>query len=228
MQSYKLMRSCRKKKITMSEGNLFLTITVAFVLVVGVVALSSDKVSTYAGNFNLHKKNSSFHLTVDSFYITYGNQGSDNVKPNMKPDKHGKIRDDFSKEIHQASEKYSVNANLIKAVIEAESNFNPKAISPKGAMGLMQLMPQTARRFNVTDPFNPFQNISGGTRYLKILLTQFGDDKRLALAAYNAGERVIIKYGAVPPYKETTLYVRKVMGSFENLEEKSYNRQLSG
>lgn len=225
MFGHKRRRIRRKNKFTMSEGNFFLTITVTLVLVIGLIALSSEKASTHAGNVHLYKKNSSFRITADTFYITFANQGSGYVKHY----KSGKINNDFSEEIHQASEKYSVNANLIKAVIEAESNFNPKAISSKGAMGLMQLMPQTARRFNVTDPFKPSQNIDGGTRYLKNLLLQFDDNKRLALAAYNAGEGAVIRYGAVPPYKETTLYVRKVLGSFENLEENSSNnRHLSG
>lgn len=225
MSGHKRRRTRRKKKIIMSEGHLFLTITVAFVLVVGVVALSSDKASTYVENINLYKKSSSFHITADTFYITVANQGSGYVK-NYTPEK---TNNDFSGEIYQASKKYGVNANLIKAVIEAESNFNPKAISSKGAMGLMQLMPRTAERFNVTDPFNPSQNITGGTRYLKNLLVQFNNNKRLALAAYNAGEGAVIKYGAVPPYKETTFYVRKVLRNFQNLEENGYNnKQLSG
>jgi soluble lytic murein transglycosylase-like protein len=102
-----------------------------------------------------------------------------------------------------------VSAELINSVISVESNYNPYAISPKGAQGLMQLMPSTARRFGVKDSFDPRQNIEGGVKYLKFLQDTFKDD-RLAIAAYNAGEGAVTKYGAVPPYAETQKYVERV------------------
>ena len=115
--------------------------------------------------------------------------------------------------IMQAARDTGLDANLIHAVILAESAYNPKALSPKGAMGLMQLMPQTAKRFNVTDAYDPAQNIRGGTRYLKFLMERFGNDTDLVTAAYNAGEGAVEKYGrSIPPYKETQEYVRKVKG----------------
>lgn len=115
--------------------------------------------------------------------------------------------------IMQAARDTGLDANLIHALILAESAYNLKALSPKGAMGLMQLMPQTAKRFNVTDAYDPAQNIRGGTRYLKFLMERFGNDTDLVTAAYNAGEGAVEKYGRrIPPYKETQEYVRKVKG----------------
>ena len=102
-----------------------------------------------------------------------------------------------------------MNPLLVDSVIQVESNYNPFAVSPKGAQGLMQLMPSTAQRFGVTDSFDPRQNIEAGVRYLKLLQDTFQDD-RLAIAAYNAGEGAVAKYNGVPPYPETVNYVAKV------------------
>ena len=109
--------------------------------------------------------------------------------------------------VQQIAEQVSLPPQLIHSVIKVESNYNPFAISPKGAQGLMQLIPSTARRFGVSNVFNPAQNIQGGSKYLKYLLDLFGGNYALALAAYNAGEAAVATYGGVPPFPETRNYL---------------------
>jgi soluble lytic murein transglycosylase-like protein len=117
--------------------------------------------------------------------------------------------------ILKSAQKHGMDPALIKAVIRAESNFNHQAVSPKGARGLMQLMPATASSLQVDDSFHPEKNIDGGVRYLRYLLRLFNGDLRLALAAYNAGEKAVLRYGGIPPYRETQQYVQRVMAYLE-------------
>ena len=112
--------------------------------------------------------------------------------------------------VEQIAAQQSLPAQLIHSVIKVESNYNPYAVSPRGAQGLMQLVPSTARRFGVSDAFNPVENIQGGAKYLKYLLDLYDGNQALALAAYNAGEGAVAKYGNVPPYAETQNYVQSV------------------
>jgi len=125
----------------------------------------------------------------------------------------------FREEIVKAGTRHGIDPDLIRAVIRVESNFNPRAVSHKGAMGIMQLMPGTAKIYGVWDPFNPVANIEGGTRHLRDLMRYFNGNLRLALAAYNAGKDAVIKYGfKVPPYTETVNYVEKVLTHYALLK----------
>ncbi len=152
------------------------------------------------------------------------NEQVGSIHLNTLPPKVEPIRDNELAEIHKTksnkprtitdiiqteAKAKGLDPDLVKAVIKAESNFNPKAESPKGAMGLMQLMPDTAEELGVKNPFDPAQNIKGGTKYLKELLDTF-KDKDLAVAAYNAGPGAVRKYKGIPPYSETKGYVKKV------------------
>lgn len=119
----------------------------------------------------------------------------------------------YDSSINEHSRRMGVPADLVRAVIQVESAFNPSAVSTKGAMGLMQLMPATAHELGVADPFEPDQNIRGGVTYLKRLLDRYHQDVELALAAYNAGMGNVEKYGDVPPFKETRNYVKKITGA---------------
>lgn len=116
--------------------------------------------------------------------------------------------------ISQISRKHGVDEKLVKAVIQQESGFNPKAKSHCGAMGLMQLMPGTAKTLGVADGFNPVQNVDGGVRHLKWLLSKYNGNVILALAAYNAGSGAVDKYDGVPPYKETQNYVKSILANY--------------
>jgi membrane-bound lytic murein transglycosylase MltF len=133
---------------------------------------------------------------------------------------------DFHSIIHEKAETYDIDPSLIEAVIETESNWNSMAISRKGAMGLMQLMPSTASDMDVRNPFNPEENIEGGTKYLKYLLNRFKGDLTLALAAYNAGPNAVEKYGyIIPPYNETRQYVSKVLSLYNGSASDYYSAE---
>jgi soluble lytic murein transglycosylase-like protein len=118
--------------------------------------------------------------------------------------------------VAQVAGRYGIDAALLHAVISVESGYNAKAVSKRGAAGLMQLMPETAKRYGVADVFDPADNVRAGAQYLNDLLKLFDNDIRLALAAYNAGEAAVIKYGRrIPPYRETAAYVPRVVGFYE-------------
>jgi hypothetical protein len=117
----------------------------------------------------------------------------------------------YVQEIRDAAERYGVPIRLVSAVIRAESGFNPRAVSRKGAQGLMQLMPTTAATLGVRNSFDPRDNINGGVRHLRGLIDRFANNLPFALAAYNAGERAVLQYGGIPPYAETQDYVTKVL-----------------
>jgi soluble lytic murein transglycosylase-like protein len=120
----------------------------------------------------------------------------------------------YDEHIRQASSLYQIPEDLIRAVIQVESDFDPRAVSPANARGLMQLMPETAERMLVTDIFDPRQNIFGGVRYLRVLANLFNGDIELTVAGYNAGEGAVMRYGGIPPYPETQEYVKRVLANY--------------
>ena len=130
------------------------------------------------------------------------------------------VADRYDDLITEASKKHGVSFSLLKALIKIESDFNPRAISSAGAKGLMQIMPENIRALNIKDPFDPLENIMGGTRYLKQLIGRFNGKLPMALAAYNAGPNIVDRYKRIPPFKETENYVEKVMEYYSILKKR--------
>lgn len=168
-----------------------------------------------------NRKQSGSHLTkvkvtyyADSNIHSYHNWGGSEAA--VLPS-YSKNKDAFDQMIHHAAQQHGLSEGLIKAIMHTESGFNSNARSPVGAQGLMQLMPATAKRFNVSNPYDPQQNILGGAKYLSLLLKRYSGNTHLALAAYNAGEGNVNKYGGIPPFRETQDYVRRVMSRYNNL-----------
>lgn len=168
-----------------------------------------------------NKKSKYSHLKVekktyypDSNIHSYSNWG--NSESSVLPS-YSRNRNAFDAMIRQAAQTHGISEGLIKAVMHTESGFNVNARSPVGAQGLMQLMPATARRFNVSNAYDPQQNINAGAKYLAWLMKRFNGNTSLALAGYNAGEGNVQKYGGIPPFKETQDYVRRVSSRYSNL-----------
>lgn len=123
--------------------------------------------------------------------------------------------------VDRIADRHGLSPELLHSVIKVESNYNPYAVSPKGALGIMQLIPSTARRFGVADVFDPIENIEGGARYLEYLIDMFHGNLMLAVAAYNAGENAVVKYGTVPPYAETQNYLKLVARHVQEAQKAS-------
>lgn len=207
-------------------------ITGSLVSILGCLSFASFTSQTFAGQIYFYKdqngttlltnrKNSDRSLQKvkvtyykDSNIHSYGNWGSSEsaVLPS-----YSKSKNSFDSIIRQAAQTHGVSEGLIKAVMHTESGFNSNARSPVGAQGLMQLMPATARRFNVSNSYDPQQNIFGGAKYLSWLMKRFNGNTSLALAAYNAGEGNVDKYGGIPPFRETQDYVKRVTSRLNNL-----------
>jgi soluble lytic murein transglycosylase-like protein len=132
----------------------------------------------------------------------------------------GKNASRYDAHIREAAALYRIPEALISAVIQVESNFDPRAVSPANAHGLMQLLPSTAERMMVTDIFDPRQNILGGTRYLRVLANTFNGNLQLTVAAYNAGEGAVARYAGIPPYEETQNYVVKVLENYQRYQSR--------
>ncbi len=224
--------------ITMDKTTYF------FALCLGTIGFLNSSVSTYAGQMIYqfkdtngttlltNKKKAEYsHLKVvkatyypDSNIHSYSNWGASeaSVLPSYSRNKNA-----FDQLIRQAAQQHGVSEGLIKAIMHTESGFNIKARSPVGAQGLMQLMPATARSFNVSNAYDPQQNIFAGAKYLSWLLKRFNGDTRLAIAAYNAGEGNVDKYGGIPPFRETQDYVRRVTSRYQNLYASGLGTNLS-
>lgn len=174
-------------------------------------------------DFNQYTKLEKVTWFADTNVHKYRNWGKDEraVRPSFS-----KNKDAYDSLIAAAANTFGVDKGLVKAVIHTESGFNPNARSGPGAKGLMQLMPATARRFDVNDVYDPAQNIKGGTQYLGFLLKRFKNNLELALAAYNAGEGNVDKYKGIPPFAETQDYVQRVLGRYNKLYGGG-NEQLS-
>jgi hypothetical protein len=206
------------------QSGLLLKILVCFLL---VVSFSISFVSkSHAQNYYTKSKNGVLHFTnipprekgYKSFKIPWKTPFRRNTGQSL-----GSFRysDSFDHHIYKNASLYGIDPMLIKAIIKVESNFNSRVVSPKGAMGVMQLMPQTARRVGVSNPYDPAQNIRGGTKYFMMLKKMFNGNLRLALAGYNAGEEAVIQYGnQIPPYRETINYVDKVITHYNYLKNK--------
>ena len=177
-----------------------------------------------AGIYRYVDENGVMHFTNcprDPKFKLYIRESREDVGDDSNSSTFSYIKDSnqFDQLIAEFSKKYQIEFALIKAMIRTESGFNPLAVSKKGAKGLMQLMPETAQRVNVSNVFSPRENIEGGVRHFKYLLSLFNNDLRLSLAAYNAGENVVAELRSIPPYRETVDYVKKVLNYYQ-----SYNK----
>ncbi|HEX3097405.1 MAG TPA: transglycosylase SLT domain-containing protein [Usitatibacter sp.] len=196
-------------------------------LVLAVVALAFGIRAAHADIFTFKDERGVVHFTnikgLDPRYKLLRREGSGPVPGSGNPahvymPSQAEIAR-FSAIVETAARTYGVDKALVHAVISAESGYNPQAVSRTGARGLMQLMPETARRYGVRNSMDPADNINGGVKYLHDLLTMFKGDMRLAVAAYNAGENAVIRYGLrVPPYAETLGYVPKVLEFYRKFQ----------
>jgi soluble lytic murein transglycosylase-like protein len=154
-------------------------------------------------------------LVDEHGHTVYINTGDTASRVGWVADSFRHSTEEIDRLVEQAASRFRVDPELVHAIIRVESDYDPKAVSRKGAMGLMQLIPATAQRFGVENPFDPKQNLEGGVNYLKHLLDLFGGDLGLSLAAYNAGEHSVQRYGGIPAFAETRNYVHKVRSLYQ-------------
>lgn len=186
-----------------------------FLVIFAIVILLSTPVITTADIYMYIDENGVMHFTntptaSDRDYKVYLREKRFNAATFHSTDKYDEL-------ITTASELYGVDSRLVKAIIKAESDFNPRAVSKKGAMGLMQIMPENFQHLDIQNPFDPEENIMGGTRYFRYLYDRFDGKLTLSLAAYNAGPTTVDNYNkTIPPYRETEQYVQRVLRYYRN------------
>lgn len=182
-------------------------------VLLGVLALWSWPAQADAQIYAWRDSNGTLVLsdrTIDAPTDVYTVEGAPSYVTTRPAEEPATTRERYEPLIQEHATRQSLRPELVRAVIQIESGFNPRALSPKGAMGLMQLMPATARNLGVNNPWDPAQNIRGGTDYLRQLLDHYEGREELALAAYNAGSGAVERHRGIPPYRETREYVRKV------------------
>jgi soluble lytic murein transglycosylase-like protein len=187
----------------------FIGLTISYV----VFLLLSAGLSVYADIYRYIDENGVMHFTNTPTSSTQNFKLFLREKPKLNPRYSSKKYDDI---IANAARQHGVSFSLLKAIIKAESDFDPRAISKKGAKGLMQIMPENFKLLGINDPFDPRQNINAGARYFKQMYDRFKGKLALSLAAYNAGPKAVERYSTVPPYEETEEYVEKVLKYYYN------------
>ena len=181
-----------------------------FILIAFVISVHADIYMYIDNNGVMHFTNAPTSNEHD--YKVY-------IKERTAVSKKFHSTDKYDKLITQASRKYDVDSRLLKAMIKAESDFDPQAVSRKGAMGLMQIMPQNFEMLNLENPFDPWQNIRAGAQYFKKMYERFNGKLALSLAAYNAGPTAVDRYKSIPPYQETEEYVRRVLRYYRTFKQ---------
>ncbi|MGD8292784.1 MAG: lytic transglycosylase domain-containing protein [Desulfobacterales bacterium] len=187
----------------------FIGITISYIL----IFLFLDGLNVYADIYRYIDENGVMHFTNTPTSSTQNYKLFLREKPKINPRYSSKKYDDI---IANAAQQHGVSFSLLKAIIKAESGFDPRAVSKKGAKGLMQIMPENFKLLGIKDPFDPRQNIDAGARYFKQMYDRFKGKLALSLAAYNAGPTAVERYNTVPPYDETEAYVEKVLKYYYN------------
>lgn len=185
-----------------------------------LIMITIMKTDSYAGS-DIY-----FYIDENGAYHYTNVPNSDRYTPSKKlssPSLDKLSNNTYDAIIRKAANTHQIDFALVKAVIKAESSFNPNAISRAGAQGLMQIMPANFESFAIINPFDPEENITAGTRYLKYLMDRYNQDLRLALAAYNAGPGAVDRYGDIPPFQETRGYVQRVLSYYDRISHSSYN-----
>ena len=181
-----------------------------FIMILGV-----SLVSIHNENKDAHMTDNTIDISQNADFRSLTGKNSTTTFYDLRSKFRRKKERLFHPIILQVASRHDIDPALVKAIIMAESGYNPNAVSKRGAKGLMQLMPSTAEALGVEDAFNPEQNISGGVRYFKLLVNRFDGDVKLALAAYNAGSKIVRHYQGVPPFKSTHYYIEKVFRYYE-------------